>query len=108
MSPHTPGPWYWTSVNTDGVSLIDYPGNTKGRALASIYTPDPDEGKFSLAGADAARYAREEARATARANARLIAAAPKMLEALRHIAQGEEVIEEHKQIARALLKEIEG
>lgn len=75
MSAHTPGPWEVPGANVFRVVAPEAPHENKGSGLAPPYPwaivadTDPD----SVGGPEAA------------ANARLIAAAPKLLEALREI-----------------------
>ena len=82
MSAHTPGPWHTCFyMNTWAVA----PDNDPGHMVASMHNAPVGE-----------------------ANARLIAAAPRMLEFIREYARlslGTDVISEH---ARAILRDVEG
>ena len=96
MSAHTPGPWTINNARLLGREIRD----ADGKLVATVTSPDNTH---------AGRLDR----------ARLIALAPEMAEALAQVAKGEgafnrdplkhaeNVIEEHKAIARALLARLD-
>lgn len=77
MSGHTPGPW------VAGALLPDWVGDTQGRHVASVVSGLTSSTRKDRTGGD---IPPEEAKA----NARLIAGAPDMREALQRIVDGDE------------------
>ena len=108
MSKHTPGPW---EVKR---SRSGYPYR--------IYAPNADDHRNGAVGRDVTRWGAFSLPSSkeAEANARLIAAAPDLLEALREIAKGEgpfstdrlthaeNCIEAMQEIARVAIAKAEG
>lgn len=71
---HTPGPWHWEKAQTK-----QHLQNSKGSCFAQISMPNPDRVRESLI-----QY-RLEMQAQYKADAALIAAAPDLLKALKHL-----------------------
>lgn len=82
---HTPGPWDWTKAT----NLSEYDGEELGRYLG-IHAEDPGRGGSWVAVIEGDVFDAEEQEA----NARLIAAAPELLEALRDMLSGWRYIRE--------------
>ncbi len=91
-STHTPGPWKTGSTERSEAATVVYSEHPHSHVLT--YVADCNTGHGSIQ--------------TAKANARLIAAAPQMLALLRIVANEAGVSRKDVETARALLAQIDG
>lgn len=97
MSAHTPGPWGWADRSDDYTAQIWVERAEDGEAIAEVLVDCDTKGRPS-------RKAVKEAYA----NARLIAAAPRMLALIKGMTEERMPYDDEVVEARAILHDVEG